>query len=151
MKNFKQKEITAVNHSSKLSKIPSVAEYMTKKLITFRENTSLESVIKELLSNKITGAPVLDEHGTILGVIDDKDCLKLITERLYHNAPASSKTAKDYMSDMFKVIPSSMNIVDIANLFMTTPFKRFLIINENKDLVGQVSRTDILKAVLDWN
>ena len=147
MKNYKQKEIdNSVRHGHKTT---TVQEYMTKDLITFRPETPLKEVVHSLLMNKITGAPVLNEKKEVVGLIDDKDCLKLMFDSLYHNLPVSSKTTKDYMSDMMKSVKIDTDIMDAANIFLTTPYKRLLVFDSSGKLKGQISRHDILRAIED--
>ena len=147
MKNYKQKEIdTTVRRGHKTT---TVKEYMTKDLITFKPGTPLKEVVHSLLTNKITGAPVLNERGEVVGLIDDKDCLKLMFDSLYHNLPVSSKTTEDYMSDMMKSVNINTDIMDAANIFLTTPYKRLLVFDDGGKLKGQISRHDILRAIED--
>lgn len=147
MKNYKQKELdTSVRHGHKTT---SVKEYMTKNLITFHPETPLKEVVHSLLTNKITGAPVLNAGGDVVGLIDDKDCLKLLFDSLYHNLPVSTKTTKDYMSDMMKSVDVETDIMDAANIFLTTPYKRLLVLDNKGKLRGQISRHDILRAIED--
>ena len=72
MKNFQN---IAVDQDPKQpeTKVPSVEAYMTRELITFKKDTDINVVIRSLLDNKISGAPVLDEDGSVVGLIDDKD------------------------------------------------------------------------------
>ena len=57
---------------------------MTKDLITFTKDTDIKVVVKSLLDNKISGAPVLDENGRVVGLIDDKDCLNVLFGNVYN-------------------------------------------------------------------
>ncbi len=149
MKNFKQKNSSVEDKHG--HKVQSVDEYMTTQLITFTPQTPIKDVVSSLLDNRITGAPVL-EKGKIVGVIDDKDCLRIAFEGLYHNLPVSTKITKDYMSDTHKAIPSGTDVMDAANIFLTTPFKRLLVVDKKGNLVGQISRRDALRAVqeMEW-
>lgn len=150
MKNFKQKEVsnaTKHGHKNRL-----VDDYMTKQLITFTPETSLHDVVGSLLDNRITGAPVLDERGKVVGLIDDKDCLRLAFDSLYHNLPVSNKTTKDYMSNVMKSVTIGTDIMEAANIFLTTPYKRLLVLDDKGSLKGQISRRDVLRAVreVEW-
>jgi predicted transcriptional regulator len=51
------------------------------------------------------------------------------------------------MTDIFKCINEKSDIVDVANVFMRTNFKRLLVVNDNGKLVGSISRRDILQAI----
>ena len=66
MKNFKQKSGDADVKDLKL-KSPNVTEYMvSRKLITFKPDTKISVVIKSLLENRITGAPVLNDKNEVV-------------------------------------------------------------------------------------
>lgn len=56
-----------------------------RKLVTFQPDTEIREVVKTLLKHEITGAPVLDGNGALLGLIDDKDCLKVLIDTAYYN------------------------------------------------------------------
>ncbi len=150
MRNFKQKTTDVADKHG--HKVQLVDEYMTKQLITFNPETPIKDVVSSLLDNRITGAPVLDQKGKIVGVIDDKDCLRIAFEGLYHNLPVSTKITQDYMSDTHKTIPSGTDVMEAANIFLTTPFKRLLVVDKTGSLIGQISRRDALRAVqeMEW-
>ncbi|NNL92549.1 MAG: CBS domain-containing protein, partial [Saprospiraceae bacterium] len=142
MKNFQNK---LVDNSQKqpAASIPSVEEYMTKDLITFKADTDINEVISSLLENRISGAPVLDDNGKVVGLIDDKDCLKVLYGSLYNQMPSTSETVSNYMSNVMKKINVNQSILDVAMLFASTPYKRLLVMDDNDNLIGQVSRRDI--------
>lgn len=147
MKNYQQKAVEP-EHSYELKAEP-VSKYMTRErdLITFTRDTPIIDVINSLLEHRITGAPVLNEKKEVVGLIDDKDCLHMLVDSAYHNQPLSKATVESYMSNVMKTIPMDSDIVDVANIFLTTPFKRLLVLDEDGKLSGQISRRDILQAV----
>ena len=149
MKNYQQKPVEE-NKDLSLN-APSVTKYMTRDLITFTVDTEISEVIKALLDNRITGAPVLNEKGEVVGLIDDKDCLKILVSAAYYNHPVERDTVGNYMSNVMKSISSHDNIVDVANIFLSTPYKRLLVMDDSGKLVGQVSRRDILRAIQELN
>lgn len=128
------------------TKYEPVTKYMTRDLITFRPDTDIIVVIDTLLDNKISGAPVLNEKKELVGLIDDKDCLSVMIDRVYHNQPIGNRTASDYMTNVLKTISVDADVVDAANTFHETRYKRLLVIDNKDRLVGQVSRRDILNA-----
>lgn len=149
MKNYVAKEIEKKVVHGHL--VPSVRKYMTRNLITFQPETPLKTVIDELLTKKITGAPVLNNQGEVLGIIDDKDCLKLIFDSIYHELPENTATVESYMSTLMMFVDVNMDIMQAADIFLTTPYKRLLVM-DNENLIGQISRYDVLKAVreIEW-
>ena len=124
---------------------------MVRKLITFSPDENITNVIDSLLANRITGAPVLNSQNQVVGLIDDKDCLKVLVESAYHNMPITKSKVSHYMSTNMKSISDTDTIVDAANIFLSTYFKRLQVKDENGKLVGQISRRDILRAIKDMN
>lgn len=127
-----------------MSKNVSVADIMTKKLITFTLDTQVLSAIDQLISKKISGAPVVDKDGNLLGMLSEIDCMQTFIQSTYHNEMGG--LVKDYMSDKVSFIPSTMGIMDVAKYFLDTHFRRLPVVDNGK-LVGQVSRRDVLRAI----
>ena len=97
-----------------------------------------------LLKNKISGAPVLDENGNIIGVLSEIDCMEtLIQDSYYHESRGS---VSEYMSEKVTTVDAQMGIVDLAEFFVQKHFRRLPVVDHGK-LVGQVSRRDVLKAI----
>ncbi|HET8886249.1 MAG TPA: CBS domain-containing protein [Salinimicrobium sp.] len=124
-----------------------VSDYMSKNLITFREDQKVAEVMESLTVNKISGAPVVNEDHELVGIISDGDCMKQISESRYFNMPIGDMLVKDYMSTDIATITPEANIFDVASLFYKHDCRRFPVI-ENGKLIGQISRKDILTAAL---
>lgn len=121
---------------------------MTKNLITFKEEQSIEEVIEMLIKNKISGGPVVNSQNELIGIISEGDCMKQISESRYYNLPMDqSNTVQKAMVKEVETIDRNMNIFDAANKFLESKRRRFPIV-ENGKLVGQISQKDILKAAL---
>lgn len=135
--------------TSKSMSFPEVGQYMATDEITLQPQISINEAVDILLNFKVTGVPVLNDERKIVGMITEKDCLRLIVDSAYNNLPYEDKTVSDYMSPVVKTISLESDILDVANEFLTTNFRKFPVVNEHGRLVGQVSRRDILKAVRD--
>ena len=123
----------------------SVRDYMTRDLITFKPDQSGEEVIDLLIKYRISGGPVVDDEGHLIGVISEGDCIKYISESRYFNMPLEDSTVSSRMIQDVETIDANMNIFDAAKKFLSTRRRRFPIL-ENGRLVGQISQKDILKA-----
>jgi len=152
MKNYQNKPVETPLPRKEFQ-TANVRKYMTsvEDLITFTQHVDIMQVVETLLRNRITGAPVLDESGKILGMIDDKDCLKVIFDSAYYDQPKDSNTVAHFMSGTLRTISDQSDIYDIANIFLTSIYKRLLVVDEDNKLVGQISRRDILRAIHDVN
>ena len=126
----------------------SVRHYMATDLITFHPDQEVSEAIATMLTHKISGAPVLDEHRQLVGILSEKDCLRLLVDHAYYNQPISKGKVGDYMSREVMTVSVSSSLVDVANAFARTPYRRFPVV-ENGKVVGQVSRRDVLRAIKD--
>ncbi|MDF1867431.1 MAG: CBS domain-containing protein [Saprospiraceae bacterium] len=133
MKNFQQKSLDTDQKDRKLN-APSVTDYMVRKLITFKPETEISVVIKSLLENRITGAPVLNDKREVVGLIDDKDCLNVLIGSAYYNHPVGKDTVASYMSNVMKSISIHDDIIDVANIFIETKYKRLLVMDDGGKL-----------------
>jgi CBS domain-containing protein len=126
-----------------LTKI-SVADYMTKHLVTLTSGHSVIDAIKILLDHRITCAPVLDDKGRLLGMFSEMDGMKAFLDTVY-NQGMSGKVG-DYMTRNPVTVDANASIVDLAEKFMELPIRSFPVY-EDGDLVGIISRTDLFKAL----
>lgn len=125
-----------------------VSDFMSRNLITFQPEQSVEEVIQSLIKHKISGGPVVNANNELVGIISEGDCLKNISESRYHNLPMEQHTVATRMAKNVETIDGNMNVFDAANKFLESKIRRFPIVEKGK-LVGQISQKDILKAALD--
>lgn len=148
MKNFLAKP--PVSDKAKPGKLGGpVSKYMATKLITFTPETPILDAITTLVRKRISGAPVLNSNREIVGMIDDKACLRILIDRAYHNLPVRAHTVAQYMDKILKTIPLDTDILDVATIFLDSIYKRLLVVDAAGKLVGQISRSDALKAALE--
>ncbi len=130
-----------------LTKI-TVADYMSKRLVTLTKDTDVVDAVKKLLDHKITSAPVVDQRGRLLGMFSEKDVMNIVLETVY-NQSMSGKVG-DYMTVEVISVDADSSIVDLAEKFQQTTVRSFPVFQDN-DLVGIVSRTDVLRALASNN
>jgi len=124
-----------------------VSDFMTKDLITFRPNQSVEDVIDSLIKNRISGGPVVNENNELIGVISEGDCIKQISDSRYYNMPMDNNSIEKHMATNVETIDANLNVFDAAKQFLSSKRRRFPIVEDGK-LVGQISQKDILKAAM---
>ncbi len=146
--NFTPRKAEQVSAHGTMS-FPDVSQYMATDEVTLQPQLTINEAIDILLENKVTGVPVMDEDRKICGMISEKDCLRLIIDSAYNNLPYQDKRVADYMSKVVKTVSIDNDILDVANEFLTTNYRKFPVVNHHGQLVGQVSRRDILKAIRD--
>ena len=129
-----------------MNAFPSVTKFMASKLITFTPDTDLRVAIDTMLKKKISGAPVLDKEERLVGVLSEVDCLRILLDGPYNEHPGRIDKVADYMSRSVKTIGADRTIMDAAQEFVQSGYKRLPVV-ENGRLVGQISRVDILRAI----
>ena len=124
-----------------------VENYMTRQLVTFHPDQTMDQVVETLLSKKISGGPVIDEEGTLVGIISEGDCLKEVVKGKYNNSPTMSGTVSEHMATDVITVTPEMNVFELAQMFLSKKLRRFPVLREGK-LVGQISQKDVMRAVI---
>ena len=104
--------------------------------------------MRAFIKHRISGGPVLDESQKLVGVISEADCMKEISDSRYFNLPILDKSVSHFMTKEVDTIDSNTSVFDAAALFSKSSRRRYPVM-ENKRLVGQVSRKDIVIAALE--
>jgi len=121
-----------------------VKDYMARTLVTFKPETDVLDAVHVLVNKRIAGAPVVDDEGNLLGMLSELDCMKVALDAGYHGnwgGPVS-----EFMSKGAKTVDAEMSIVDLAQIFVTSQYRRFPVMHGTR-LVGQISRRDVLRAL----
>jgi CBS domain-containing protein len=89
--NFKPEIKSKEQLNGGLPKYESIVKYMVQQhnLVTVRPDQSINEVINIFIEKRISGAPVLDENRKLVGIISERDCLRIIVDQAYHNQPHS--------------------------------------------------------------
>ncbi|MEP0986624.1 CBS domain-containing protein [Ekhidna sp.] len=124
-----------------------VEDYMARKLITFKPDQPMHEVVDALMKHKISGGPVVNNNGELVGVISEGDCLKEVVKGKYDNMPIFSGLVEEHMAKDVVTVAADLNIFEAAKMFLEKRLRRFPVIHEGK-LIGQISQKDVMKAVL---
>ncbi|KAA9009417.1 CBS domain-containing protein [Histidinibacterium aquaticum] len=125
---------------------PSIDRYMTREPVTLSPEMELTRATGLFVSRGISGAPVTDDAGRILGMLTVKDCFRAILHASYHQDLGG--TVSDYMTAPVETLEADLDIVAAARRFMDQPYRRFPVMSEGR-LVGILTRKDLLKGLHD--
>lgn len=128
-----------------MKELPMVRDYMDTVVHTLSANEEILSAVDFLLEKHVTGAPVIDDERRVIGFLSEKDCLKLLATGVDHK-PVSG-TVGDFMSGYVRCIPITMDIYFAAGMFLNDHVRRFPVVEDDKRLVGAITRFDILRAI----
>ena len=117
-------------------------DVMTTEVITIDPDMPLEKAIESLVNNKISGMPVCDKGGKVVGMISEKDLLNFIFSGNLNNTKI-----KEAMSTHVISFPPDADLDKIALVMGEKQIRRVPII-ENEKLLGIVSRRSIIRILL---
>ncbi len=124
-----------------------VADYMATKLITFAPNTNVVEAMRIFLEKKISGAPVVDETGELVGILSEVDLMQVVIQDSYYDESAG--VVRDYMKSPVETIDPHEDIYSVAEKFLKKGRRRYPVVSHGK-LVGQISRRDVLRAAEEF-
>jgi len=115
---------------------------MTKNVVSVDQDCTVEHAIRTLLEHRISGAPVADGAGNLVGIISEFQLLELIYEPEMRTAPVSRLMTKDVLT-----VDEQTTLSDVASLFVVHRIRRVPVVRDGR-VVGLISRRDVLRRVL---
>lgn len=108
--------------------------------------TNVREAVELLLKKKLIGVPVIDRDNNLVGYLSEQDCIEEMLNDAFHcEEPAA--VSKVMQSNVMSVTPTT-TIVEMAQIIIHNRPKNYPVIEDGK-LVGLISRTNVLKALID--
>ncbi len=123
-----------------------VRDFMVTKPVLFTPDMDLLDAVSVLIDRRISGAPVVDERGNLVGVLTERDFLKAALIAGYHGE--SGGCVADYMTHEVQAVNADDSLLDVAMGFAETKHRGFPVMEDNR-VVGYVTRRQVLRAVID--
>ena len=111
-------------------------------LLTVNRETPVSEAMEFLVTHNISGLPVVDDYMNLVGIITEKDMLKLL-----YNPQAEPGCAGDFMTKDVVSFNHDDSLFDVCDCLINNNFRRVTILNQGR-LVGIVSRADIMVYIL---
>ena len=128
-----------------MKSLPKISEYMDAVVPTLSPETQIMKAVDFLLRHRVTGAPVVDPDGKLLGIITETDLLKLGTEGIQAQPPTEAMVA-EYMTTDVVTVPPTVDIYYVAGIFRNNKFRRLPVVKGGK-IVGAITRFDLLRVI----
>lgn len=116
---------------------------MTENLVTIRPEASIQEAIETLIKQGISGLPVVDADGKLIGIVTEFALLAIA----YDHKVREDTIAQHMTTDLFTVGPNDP-INKVADLCLIHRVRR-VPVAENGQLLGLISRRDVLKALYE--
>jgi len=121
-------------------------DIMERGVVTIGPETGADAAMEIMLREEVSGLPVVDAQGKLIGVVTEKDMLQTVYDKLFGQAPRA-KTVADLMTREVKTFDDEASVLEIAECLIHSTFRRVPILHGGK-LVGVVSRPDVIRAIL---
>lgn len=125
--------------------LPLVTELLDASIVTLAPDTNIDDAIELLLKRKLSGAPVVDGERKLVGILSEKDCLKIVAGEAFNRLPEGR--VSDYMTTETVTLSPDSTVLDVVDLFLRTSFRRIPVLSSSGEIVGVVSRTRVVEAV----
>lgn len=141
---------------------------MSRPVIAVHPDTPVSEIARTLLDHNITGAPVVESDGHLVGIVTESDLvvrnanvhfptfLQILDARIYLTSPhrfeealrrALGTTAADVMTqEVFTVKPDD-EVSDAATLMVDHGINPIPVVEDGR-VIGIVSRSDIIRHIL---
>jgi len=124
--------------------MPKAKDIMTKDVISVRRETPILQAVELLIKNEVTGMPVVEDDMTLVGIITEKDALRLF----YSYEDEKDKTVKDFMTRPAVHYNENDSLQTICDFMMINYFRRVPVTSKEGKVVGIISRPDVIKYIL---
>jgi CBS domain-containing protein len=142
---------------------------MIKKVITINKDASIEKLSELLLKNKISGVPVVDDDDKMVGIATEGDLIvrdsdlhfpryfKLLDSIIYLESLNKFKSnlkkylgtkVEDVMTVKVRTVRENTPVSEVANIMIRNNVNRVPVLNRKGDLVGIITRADIVKSMV---
>ena len=146
-----------------------VKDIMVTEVIAIQEDASVEELSRILIENKISGVPVVDKNGKLVGVATEGDLIvrdsdlhfpryfKLLDSIIYLESLNKFKDnlkkylgtkVSDVMSTEVRTVSEDTPVTQAANLMISYNINRLPVMDEDDNMVGIVTRADIVKSMI---
>lgn len=120
-----------------------VKDTMRTRVVSVRPDATVEEAIRTLLAHDVSGAPVLDEAGGLLGIISEFQLLEVVYDPNLKVAPV-----RDFMTKDVITVDETALLATVANLFIMHRIRRVPVVRDGQ-VVGVVSRRDLLRYIVE--
>jgi|TARA_B100000768_G_scaffold139786_1_gene131153 CBS domain-containing protein len=125
-----------------------VKDCMATDLVTFTLSTNVVDAMDLLLKHGISGAPVVDDEGALVGIVSEVDLIQVVVQDSYYNEPVG--IVADFMRSNVETVTLDTDIFTLAEKIIREHRRRYPVVDEEGGLVGQISRRDVLRAASEF-
>lgn len=119
----------------------SAKDIMTTDVVTIGQNATVQEAIELLLEKHISGLPVVDAHGKLVGIVTEFALLVIA----YDESIRQEKVLKHMSTELITIGPDQP-VSKVVDLCLTHRVRRLPVVDEGR-LLGLIARRDVLEGV----
>ena len=144
-------------------------DIMVKKIITINRDASVNELSELLIKKKISGVPVVDSSGNLVGIATEGDLIvkdadlhfpryfKLLDSIIYLESLNKFKKnlkkylgtkVEDVMTSEVKTASPDTPVSEVANIMIRNNINRVPVLDSSGGLVGIITRADIVRSMI---
>jgi len=120
-----------------------IEEIMSTDIVSVTPETPTARVVELLVEKDITGIPVVDSAGTLVGIITEKNVMGLLS-----GTEKASGEVRDYMTDEVMSFDVNDDVIAVCECLVNNHFRRVPILSNGR-LLGIISRRDLIKYIME--
>lgn len=120
-------------------------------ILTVGETTPLVRVLSLFVQNRVSALPVLDGDGRLVDIYSKFDVINLAATKTYNNLDISVREALQYRRDRFEGVSTCRgddSLKSVIEKLVTAEVHRLVVTDSDGRVVGLVSLSDVLKALI---
>jgi CBS-domain-containing membrane protein len=121
-----------------------VVDLMTTELIQVSPETGIKEAARLMSRHRVSGLPVVDPEGRLVGIITEADFLRIEVARDEDDDPEPIETVSQAMSSDVVTISPDAGVSDAARIMATQDIKRLPVVGDDRRLLGIISRMDVV-------
>ena len=122
-----------------------VEDVMIRDVISVKQDTPIYEAMVLMRKHDITGMPVIDDDMTLVGIITEKDVLRLFCGDEEDN----NKTVGFFMTRPAVSYREDESLQSVCDFMMVNYFRRVPVVSKKGKLVGIISRPDIIDYIIE--
>lgn len=117
-------------------------DVMSRNVVAIRADATVEEAIRSLLEHHVSGAPVVDGQGHLVGIISEFQLLEAV-----YTPEVKWERVQDLMTKDVVTADEGASVSDVANLLLLHRIRRVPVVRD-QNVVGIIARRDLLRYVI---
>lgn len=123
-----------------------VRDYMTSPAVTVDEDVEIMRAVRLLIEQRLSGLPVVDHAGRLVGMLTERDCMRVALHAGYHDEPGGPVAR--YMSSPPRTMHQLDSLLEAAEFFADAAIQHCPVVDDGR-VVGLIRRHDTLRALTE--